>query len=428
MTTIGFAFRSPDVVRFMLDRSKYSVCVVPENDVVGAVAKALNEFDKVTHGNRTKVYLYKSMHALGYANKTAPTMFKSGIHVIFDTISLLKKKGIKVLDVDTKDQADWQVGKTIGLSVMKTMQGMEQGLDATTIAKLTKHEKFPEDDVNTDTMQSERDRELKNKSLMIVIQDMQSKNASVREVICGYVVLYYLGKLFVSKTRRPVDLSMCSFIEGNKYVMDSVSKKQDPNVKTKAEARLAELLAGIQIKLTKQTLTKINNCFKTAEYTTLMRAFSLIEAGMPISKACANTGASQSLVTMCARSLQHAMVEKQPEIKNKVTVYKKYIKGIRGIKTNKDEDELPATSKRRVITGKKLKAGRYSLIELLVNTGIAKPKANPSDVLMQSKTPVRVLGDYKTYMDGKKVKYDMIENKTYYIMFQGKKHKIRTTK
>jgi hypothetical protein len=249
MTTIGFAFRSPDVVRFMLDRSKYSVCVVPENDVVGVVTKALGEFDKITHGNRTKVYLYKSLRALSYVNKTTPAVFKSGVHVIFDTISLLKKKGIKILDVDTKDQADWQVGKTIGLSVMKVMHGMEQGLDTATLSKLTKHEKFPEDDVNTDTMQSERDRELKNKSLMIVIQDMQSKNASVREVICGYVVLYYLGKLFVSKTRKPVDLSMCPFIEGNKHSMDAVSKKMDPQVKVQAEERLKVLLATLNAEL-----------------------------------------------------------------------------------------------------------------------------------------------------------------------------------
>jgi hypothetical protein len=427
MNTFGFAFRSPDVVRFMLDRSKYSVCVIPEPDVVGAVARIITDFGKANHAGRKKVYLYKSLKALANANRNHSEVFSDGLHVMFDSVVLLKKKGIRIIDIDTKEQADWQVGKTLGSNVAKALQDLEPGLDVATRTKLTKHERFPEDDVNTDTAQSERERELKNRSLMIVIQDMQSKNASVRELICGFVVMYYIGKLFVSTTRKPVDLDGCSWVQGNKYKLSSVSKKRDPNVKTKGEARLAELLAGIKIKLTKQTLAKINNCFRSAEYATLIRAFSLIECGMPVSKACAETGASQSLVTMCARNLSNPVIQKLKEFSVPVTVYRKYVKRIRGGKTQNNEDsEIVATEKRRVITGKRVQAGKYRLSELLVTAGLAKPKADPADVLMQSKTPVRLVGDYKTYQDNKKkIQYELVSGKTYYIWFQSKKHKIK---
>ena len=430
----GFAFRSPEVVRFLINASKYNVCVVPsmEGAKPTAVDSVLAEFARKPNTGRKRVYLHKSVSSLlsCFAKKKLDP--GTDYHFVFDALSILNTKPcVRIIDIETKDAANWQLKRTLPSQINKILETMKVGIDDADIKCLSEHIVFPEDLIHTDKKVGDNEKQSKNKSFLHIIQDIQSKNADKREAIEFWICAFYAGTLRDTNHRTATTSIKARWTEQSDINVTVYKEKVDKTARERMANAMREGLLSCGFELKKGLITKIMSQIGVQEHINIMRGLFLIqEKKYTPEKASYSTGANISALALIARCLWDRSHHAKPAVKyahllKGIALPKKLLKPLIGIK--KTEEAKPTKQeeiqpKRRVIPGISIQAGMHDLTDLVVLAGLAPASKTPIQIKALSKSPIKTTAQ-KFLKDGKTV-YKIKTGKHEYLRYQGQKVKL----
>lgn len=305
---VGFCFRSPNVVRFMLPVTKYVLINVDQR---GSITTPLDTLAGA--GKRELVFMH---HALaGFQAFTIRCMESSkgnkdilhAHHIVFDTQEQLAHfPEIKVIDDQLQGKADWQIQKAYAERVQKIF-AEHHGTDPRFVTTVLAADKAydPEDLIHTDEKMKESERREKSQSLLHVIQDLQSKNADkrnqIQRLVCGFITGQFIDEQHKLITR---EFNVSRSGEYGAVKANLISTKHDHDGIKRSLALLAAKFREIDLVLRQPALDKILHVISSQEYVVLMRALLLIQQyKLTPDQASARTGANVCAVALLKREV-----------------------------------------------------------------------------------------------------------------------------
>lgn len=305
---VGFCFRSPNVVRFMLPVTKYVLINVDQR---GSVTTPLDTIAGA--GKREVVFMH---HALaGFQAYTIRCMESSNgnkdilhaHHIVFDTQEQLAHfPEIKVVDDQLQGKADWQVQKTYAERLQKIF-AEHRGIDPRFVTTILTADKAydPEDLIHTDEKMKESERKEKSQSLLHVIQDLQSKNADkrnqIQRLVCGFITGQFIDDQHKLITR---EFNVSRNGDYAAVKANLISTKHDRDGIKRSLALLAAKFKEIDLVLRQPALDKILHVIASREYVVLMRALLLMQQyKLTVDQASARTGANVCAVALLKREV-----------------------------------------------------------------------------------------------------------------------------
>lgn len=437
---LGFAFRSPDVVRFLIPAHKYNVCMLPDPSKPGLLERCLVEHAAKPSAGRKTVFLHKSVIAMLSALKHQKFDASKGVHIVFDAYSVLASKPIvKILDIETKTEQTWQLKRTMPGTLAKALETASQGVDESDIKALAVKIILPEDLITTDKKVGDAEKTGKMKSFLHVVQDMQSKNAGIRNDIEFWISAFYTGMLSDSKHDVETKQHIAKWSDGADINIRMFREKHDKTARARMLARSADELKRIGFDMRPALQNKILSLLDSYEYIHTMRAMFLItERNYTPEKAAHETGSNISVLTLLNRCLFdrssiHALSRKNANKLGAIMIPKRLLNAVLGKsredieaerkqKQQADEPNDTTKQKRTSIAGIPIKSGFYEITALAVAAKLAPPGKTAMQVLAISKTPITTTA--QKYTKAGKYVHEITKNKTEYLRFGGKKFKI----
>lgn len=425
---VGFCFRSPEVVKFLVPATKYSVCIVPDKPIMFEQVVPL--FRKQPIGSRKRVYMHKSLASMVmYFNKNMMDSAKD-LHVVFDAFSTLSTRPcVKILDVDTKTDETWQLKKTIPLLLEKVLGGLREGVAKDDLECLRERTVLPEDLITTDRKVDDVEKQNKVRSFLHVLQDIQAKNADKRDIIGFWMSAFYVGavtdKDHVIQTKKITS----KWTEGRELPCRVYAEKNDKLARQRMMAFCVSKLKEQSFELKKHSQNKMLELLGTPEHITVMRALCLMEnLKWAPEKSAHHTGANISALALIHRTLNDRSSIVTTYMKNKqhitgTSMPKKMLKLVKGIRKPESEVQDLDVKKTGKVHVKQAPSGLWTVLELLKHAGLVPDGKTMPQALGLSKTTIKVEKANKYIVQGT-TKYKVIKGKTLYIRFNGAKHKI----
>lgn len=305
---VGFCFRSPNVVRFMLPVTKYALINVDQR---GSITTPLDTIAGA--GKRELVFMHRALS--GFQAFTIRCMESSNgnkdilhaHHIVFDTQEQLARfPEIKIVDDQLQGKADWQIQKTYAERVQKIFTE-HAGTDARFVATVINADKSydPEDLIHTDEKMKEAERKEKSQSLLHVIQDLQSKNADkrnqIQRLVCGFIAGQFIDAQHKLISR---EFNVSRNGEYGTVKANLISTKHDHDGIKRSLALLASKFREIDLVLRQPALDKISHVLNSQEYVVLMRALLLLlQYKLTPDQASARTGANVCAVALLKREV-----------------------------------------------------------------------------------------------------------------------------
>lgn len=433
----GFCFRSPDVIKFLVPAHKYSVCVVPDRER----DQALATFDKQAHGNRTRVYIHRSLSALNQClnNQIHNKLTCIGIHVVCDAYSVLSRRPcVEILDIETKKQATWQLRKTGLPSLLeKVLDRTQPGVTETDRKCLTETSALPEDLVVTDKPTNDAGKHAKTRSFLNVLQQLQAKHADKRDWICFWVCAFYAGMLIDPKHKLKHKHVQGKWSEQKPVPVTTYAEKDDVDACQRMLETVRVKLKERGYELKRSQAQKLVDVLDQNEYVYVMRALLLVrEQKLTPEQAVYRTGADVSTTTLLCRTLFQVNSASDPAhaqakyLSKHVTVPDRARKRVDGDRADKKivKDEAVIGTE----TGKKsgnnstrthIAPGYYSVLELVRALGVVPQTTTTAQMLALAKNNTTKTSLKKFVVDGK-TKYKVIKNVKGWIRFNGIRYRL----
>lgn len=426
----GFAFKSPDVVRFLIPASSYAVCIVPSPTKPHVINDALKVFASMPIGQRKRVYMYKSIQALLTCVRNKWVDIDAHYHIVFDALSLLNTKPcVKVLDIEFQKDATWQLKKTLSGLLVKTLETCRLGIDANDLSCLQETTVFPEDMIHTDKKSSDQEKQNKTKSFLHVIQDLQSKNADKRNAIAFWICAGYAGVLLDKQHVVKSTEIVAKWTPRNINVL-TFSDKRDPTARQRIADKIKSALMQYGFEIKKSSLAKVMGMIGGYEYKYIMRALLLMqECKYSAEKASNETGANVSAVSLIWRYLRdesnvtNMCIKHKKEINACFSIPKKCLKPLIGVEPSTQVE--PEVKHRKKIEARRVGEGKYTVVALVQALGLAGANKTAMQVHALSKTPIKVIGAVKYNSTTGEPRYLIKKNAVCYVRFGGKKYKIK---
>ena len=475
---LGFCYRSPAVVKFMLPTQTHGIVNVDER---GTVTTPLSEIAKFSETRRTIVFMHKSLAGFRvFVTRMSEGSNKSDLrlahHIVFDTHDQLSRYAeIEIMDLKGHSQADWQVQKTYPELIAKKFEEHGPGIRKQFVDVITDHllGADPEDMIHTDKKVKDSERQEKAKSMLHVIQDLQAKNADKRNAISRLVCGFVAGQ-FIDENHVVIEKPIRVCKDADRCVVPArlISAKKDKLAFERSLGILAERFKELGLPLRRPALEKIGNLVNKREYIATMRALLLVEKyGYSPDQASARTGANICAVSLIRREVftetatlnardiskvkddnRHTLgavtlvkrtqaqanfdvVFRNPELR----VWNKFKKAL-----DIPEDALPATVREAIVEEKTsapeqapeleaatekvknksprktIRAGTYSLTDVIVACHLADPSSNPMAILSMSKQAVTFTAT--------RFRVKKKNSKTHEVVYKleaGQKHRLR---
>lgn len=268
---LGFCYRSPAVVKFMLPTQTHGIVNVDER---GTVTTPLSEIAKFSETRRTIVFMHKSLPGFRvfvarFKESSNKSDLRRAHHIVFDTHDQLSRyPEIEIMDMKGQTQADWQVQKTYPELIAKKFEEHGTGIRQQFIDVITDHllGADPEDMIHTDKKVKDSERQEKAKSMLHVIQDLQAKNADKRNAIsrlvCGFVAGQFLDENHVV-IEKPV--RVCKDVDRCVVPARLISAKSDKTAFERSLEMLAARFRDLGLPLRRPALEKIGNLVNKRE-------------------------------------------------------------------------------------------------------------------------------------------------------------------
>lgn len=429
---MGFAFRSPDVVRFLINASKYMPVVVPDMSKPGAtqvqVSNIVAEAKSRPLQSRRRVWLHKSVTGMLVCFKNKILDPTQDLHIVFDALSVLKAKTVvRILDIDTKEDATWQLKKTLPSQLNKLLETLGNGVSESDLKVLDGRIIHPEDLIVTDQKVGDKEKVSKTKSFLHTIQDIQSKNADKRMQIEFWICAFYTGMLRDKNHVMQTKNITAKWVPDSSIDIEVYAEKNDKTARQRMMQRAVKGLGDCGLVLKTGTQNKIMELIGGLEHIYIMRGLFLItKKKYSPEKAAHETGANISALSCIARCLfnptSHLSLSKIHEKElHSICVPKKMLLGMTG-KKREEVDESKEKRTRTAVTGREIKPGEYAITELVVAAKLVPVTKTPMQVLAASKTPITTTA--KKVMRSGRTLFVIENNKSDYIKFAGKKIKI----
>jgi ribosomal protein L18E len=450
MSLLGFAFRSPEVIKFLIPAAQYHVLVVP--DKPSEFAATVPTFMKQANGGRKRVYLHKSLIAMVTLFREKKLNPDTDYHIVFDAYSvLIRYPCIKILDVESRDAETWQLRNTIPSLVDKILGSAKPGISVPDQNCILERLIQPEDLITTDKRVDEAERLEKVRSFLHVIQDIQAKNAEKRNVISFWITAFYAGVLVDSKhvlkqKTVPVNRYTPTPIKATVYV-----EKSDKLARDRMLSSLTEHLRRDGFELRKHSLAKLGGLIGNPEHVTTLRALLLMqELNWTPERAAHQTGANISALALIQRSLNDRTYPHSLAVVNQNHLYQNGIVVVPGklFKTVADQKKKVVAEKVTKSKAKKMQKSKtvsftvvseavdekkstavkvvdrsfYSLLQLCQALELVPRTATLAVALQLSRTPITTSATkYKRGAEG--VVYRIQAGSRYWVRFGSKKHR-----
>lgn len=298
----GYAFRSPDVIRMMLDRVKFAGFVIPRMDSTGKHVAAYKAALAEPVGKRVRVMLVAGCETLcNLVTQVKDFDRKSVAYIVFDSASVLAGKTcVCVVDTDDASKPVWLYSRSTPASVnASAVPGISQeDLDC-----LGMSPEDPEDVVKTDVMKEKVARGSA-KSTFVPIKDLLTDILALPELQGNSSMAQHLLALYLSgKLVRPTE--RCEARKRNiaSVGICDVGAYIAKDIEYIAYDRLVRLGAkhGLDFAKHEQRILPIK---AMPEFAIVAKALINVERGMAIDKSCASCGANSGAVAIIARLLQ----------------------------------------------------------------------------------------------------------------------------
>lgn len=425
---LGFAFKSPEVVKFLIPAHSYAVCLVPSNTRPQIISEALAGFTRMPVASRKRVYLYKSVSGLLTCLKNNWVDASTDYHIVFDALSILSTKTcVKIIDVDVQKDATWQLKKTLSNVVSKSLETLRPGVDAEDIKVLQETQIFPEDLIHTDKKSNDLEKSNKTKSLLHVIQDLQSKNADKRNAIAFWICAGYAGALLDTQhvvASKQMDTTKWST---QPIRVRTYAEKSDKTARQRIAETMRNGLMQYGFEIKKSSLAKVMDLIGGYEYKHIMRALCLMQELKYTSEKASNaTGANVSAVALIWRYLHqpedsvNLCVKHKSVLNPQISIPKKFLKALSG---QDIEVQAVVVKTRKKVVARAVPAGLYTTARLAITAGLVGAQKTPAQVQAISGSPMRVIGAPK-YNKNSELHYKITSGSICYMRFGGKKYKL----
>lgn len=305
---LGFCYRSPAVVKFMLPAQTHGIINVDER---GTITTPPTEIAKFSETNRVIVFMHKSLSGFrAFVTRTVNNKadIRKAHHIVFDTHDQLSRYAeIEIMDLKGQAQADWQVQKTYPELIAKKFEEHGPGIKQAFVDVITDHllGADPEDMIHTDKKVKDSERQEKAKSMLHVIQDLQAKNADKRNAISRLICGFVAGQ-FIDENHKVIEkpVRVCKDIDRCVVPARLISAKKDDTAFERSLEMLASRFRDLGLPLRRPALEKIGNLVNKREYVATMRALLLIDKyGYSPDQASARTGANICAVALIRREV-----------------------------------------------------------------------------------------------------------------------------
>ena len=357
---LGFAYRSPDVVRLTLDRSKYACHIIPRYSDSSAHMKAYAEALRQPQGNRRRVFLFSDCR--GLAAVTRDKMFDAkSTYIVFDSASILTAKScIDIIDATAStNQAVWQYQKTMPSMLVKLFDKTPAGIDPKDVECLNSVNENPEDRVKTDVPK----REVLEKSTRLIdeIKELTSKYPGVEFKPLLAMLLFgrFLPDDDVTEKKRNMSLI------GLQTVRTYKSSSMDRLLR-----RFCKQAGRVGLKIKPKHEAKIAALFQHNEFPVALLGMIALSKGVPADKASADTGADPNLLIWLRTGLETATLDKRVSGKYQYTKPAFPLKTVKRRLAKTLQVEVARTYEKQRRT--KIKHGSYSEESLLRELGLLR--------------------------------------------------------
>lgn len=361
---LGFAYRSPDVVRLTLDRSKYACHIIPKYSDSSAHMKAYADALRQPQGNRRRVFLFSDCR--GLASVTRDKLFDAkSTYIVFDSASVLTAKScIDIIDATAStNQAVWQYQKTMPSMLVKLFDKTPAGIDAKDMECLNSVNENPEDRVKTDV--PKREAQEKSTRLADEIRAITAKytNVEFKPLLAMLLFGRFLPDADVTEKKR--NLSLIGLQTVRTYKSSSIER---------LVKRFNKQAERVGLKIRSKHLSKIESLFQHSEFPVALLGMIALSKGVPADKASADTGADPNVLVWLRTGLEAASVNRRISGKYQYTKPAFPLKVVkqRLAKTLQVEVTRTYEKQRRA----KLKHGSYSEENLLRALGLIRPGEN----------------------------------------------------
>lgn len=298
---LGFAYRSPDVVRLTLDRSKYACHVIPKYSDSSTHAKAYAEAVRQSPGNRKRVFLFSDCRGLAAITRDKVFDPKS-TYIVFDSASILTAKScIDIVDATAStNQAVWQYQKTMPSMMVKLFDKTAPGIDPKDIECLNSVNENPEDRIKTDIPKREATK--KSTRLIDEIKAIAAKYPGVE--FKPLLAMLLFGKFLPNDevTEKKRNMSLIGLQTIGTYKSSSI---------VKLTRRFCKQAERIGLKIKPKHETKIAELFQHSEFPVALLGMIALSKGVSADKASADTGADPNILVWLRTGLETATLDKR---------------------------------------------------------------------------------------------------------------------
>ena len=361
---LGFAYRSPDVIRLTLDRSKYACYVIPKYSESSAHVKAYLEALRMNQGNRRRVFLFSDCR--GLASITRDKSFdQKSTYIVFDSASILTEKScVDIVDATAStNQAVWQYQKTMPSMLVKLFDKTPAGIDPKDIECINSVNENPEDRVKTDV--PKRETAAKSTRLMDEIKSIASKYQGVE--FKPLLAMLLFGKFLPDEcvTEKKRNLRLIGLQTVRTYKSSSVEKLM---------RRFHKQAERIGLKINPKREAKIAALFQHSEFQVALLGMIALSKGVSADKASADTGADPNVLVWLRTGLETAALDKRISGKYQYAKPAFPLKVVKQRLAKTLQAEAPRTYERQ--QRMRLKHGSYKAEDLRRSLGLLRPGEN----------------------------------------------------
>jgi hypothetical protein len=294
---LGFAYRSPDVIRLTLDRAKYACVVIPRCSESGDHVKAYSAAKKQTFGNRRLVFLYSECKALASLTRNKVFDSNSDVHIVFDGASVLTAKScVEIVDAQmaASNQAVWQYQKTLPSMLAKMFDKQHPGVSKDDIDCLNAVAENPEDRIKSDVPKRVKQKHVKTfRSRLMRMHERSNNSQEFRCALTLMLLGVYASKQDVTAKKR--NLRGIGIQQIGTYKSGSFGSQY---TRFKKHLRLME----VSYVPSEKALRKL---YEHTEYRQLMLGMYLLHKGVSVDKAASDTGCDPNVLTWLKLGYEH---------------------------------------------------------------------------------------------------------------------------
>lgn len=411
---LGFAYRSPDVVRLTLDRAKYACVVIPRCSENGDHVKAYSSAKKQSFGNRRLVFLYSDCKALSSLTRSRVFDSASDTHIVFDGASVLTSKScVEIVDAQmtSTNQAVWQYQKTLPSMLAKLFDKQNPGIVKDDIDCLNAVAENPEDRIKSDVPRRVKQKNVKTfRSRLMKLYERSSNNQDFRCALTMLLFGFYTQQSDIAVKKR--NLRGIGIQQIGTYKSSSFDLQY---------ARFVKHLRS----LTQSFVPKekaIRRLYDHSEYKQLMLGMYLLHKGVSVDKAASDTGCDPNTLTWLKLGYEYC--------RNNVRVVGGFditqtVFPLRVVKqqlalTHSVETKTSYKSHATVLIPK----GSYNQELLLRAAKLLKPGENLT-MIKASKSGASFTTNIPKYRNGSETTYLVEKDERYFIKFKSSRTKVK---